>query len=184
MKFIKRIAISSALVLTSFTAAADNDGLSELALKRANFSIEEAVEKVTDSFPGKITELKLDDYNHQAVFEIEVINEKEGIEHKLKFSTADGKLLKDERESLSIASFSKLDDKDRVMLSQLDTSKFDLQASINKIQKDYGSSVVELELENKKGITFYEVELLNDNELIIDVVSGEIIPIKRNYHGS
>ncbi|WP_245597674.1 PepSY domain-containing protein [Psychromonas aquimarina] len=69
------------------------------------------------------------------------------------------------------------------MLNQLDTSKFDLQASINKIQKNYGSSVVELELENKKGITFYEIELLNDNELIIDVVTGEIIPIKRNYHG-
>ncbi|WP_019616266.1 PepSY domain-containing protein [Psychromonas ossibalaenae] len=183
MKFIKRIALSSALVLTSFAAAADNDGLSELALKRANFSIEQVVEKVANNFPGKITELKLDDYNHQAVFEVEVINEKEGIEHKLKFSTADGKLLKDERESLSVAGFSKLDEKDHAMLNQLDTAKFDLQASISKIQKDYGSSVIELELENKKGITFYEVELLNDNELIIDVVTGEIVSIKRNYHG-
>ncbi|WP_019617101.1 PepSY domain-containing protein [Psychromonas ossibalaenae] len=183
MKFIKRIALSSALVVTSFAAAADNDGLSELALKRANFSIEQAVEQVTNNYPGKITELKLDDHNHQAVYKIEIINEKEGIEQTLKYSTADGSLLKDERESLSVAGFSKLDEKDHVMLSQLDTTKFDLQASINKIQKDYGSSVVELELENKKGITFYEVELLNDNELIIDVVTGEIVPLKRNYHG-
>ncbi|WP_028862050.1 PepSY domain-containing protein [Psychromonas aquimarina] len=181
MKFIKRIIFSSSLTLISFMTTANNDGLSELALKRADFSLEQTVEKVTNSFPGKITELKLDDYNHQSVFEVEVINEQEQIKHELKFSTADGRLLKDERTSLTTAGFSSLDDKDHLMLSQLDNSKFNLQASINSVQKKYGSSIIELELENKKGITFYQVELLNDKELIIDVVTGETVLLSNNY---
>ncbi|WP_157619306.1 PepSY domain-containing protein [Psychromonas aquimarina] len=57
------------------------------------------------------------------------------------------------------------------------------RASIQKIQKEYDSSIIKLELENKQGITFYEVEPANDQGLIIDVASGEIIPKKRDYHG-
>ncbi len=183
MKFIKGIIFSSSLTLISFMTAANNDGLSELALKRAGFSLEQTVQKVTKSFPGKITELKLDDHNHQSVFEVEVINEQQEIKHELKFSTADGRLLKTETTSLSSAGFSSLDDKDRLMLSQLDTSKFNLQASIKRIQKEYGSSIVELELENKKGITFYQVELSNDKELIIDVLTGETIMLTKKHQG-
>ncbi|WP_019612883.1 PepSY domain-containing protein [Psychromonas ossibalaenae] len=182
MKLIKRIIFSSSLTLISFMTTANNDGLSELALKRADFSIEQAVEKITNNFPGKITELKLDDYNHQSVFEVEVINEQEEIKHELKLSTADGSLLKDERTSLSTVGISSLDDKDRNMLNQLDTSKFNLQASISSVQEEYGSSVVALELENKKGITFYEIELLNDKELIIDVVTGEVVMLTNRFH--
>lgn len=182
MKIINRVIFSSSLTLLSFIATASDEGLSQLALQQAHFPIEKAVEEVKNNYPGLITEVKFDDYNYQSVFEVDVINQEKNVKHELKFSTADGLLLKEEKTRLSTAGYSHIDDKFLAKLTQLEKSNIDLLASINTIQGEYRSKIVEIELENKKGMTFYEVELSNGSELILDIVTGKIIPIKNEYY--
>ncbi|WP_019614964.1 PepSY domain-containing protein [Psychromonas ossibalaenae] len=181
MKFTKLIC--AALALTSFTVAADDDALSVLALKRASFTLEQAVEKVTTDYQGQIIEFELDDHDGQSTYEIEVINLQKEEKYKLHLSTADGTVLKEKSRSLSTLGFSRLDDDEYQALKELETSQFSLSSALAELREQYTAEVMEFELENEKGITFYKFKLIDQQgrkRVIVDVKTGEMIPIMKH----
>ncbi|GDY25368.1 MULTISPECIES: PepSY domain-containing protein [unclassified Agarivorans] len=183
IKFSKKLCVAAAVALTSTAAIADDDALSALALKKAGFSLEQAIEKVNTTYPGHITELELDDYKGQAVYEVDVINLAQEQQHKLKLSLSDGEMLKNESSKLTILGVSKIDDDERLALEQVAESELSLQQTIAMLNDKYQAQVLEFELENEKGITFYKFKLLGQQgkqRVIVDVVTGETIPVLKH----
>lgn len=183
IKLSKKICVAAVIAVTSAAAIADDDALSALAMKKAGFSLEQAIEKVHNSYPGQITELELDDYKGQAVYEFDVINLAQQQKHKLKLSLADGEMLKNESSKLSILGVSKIDDDERLALEQLAQSELSLQQTVAMLNTQYQAQVLEFELENEKGITFYKFKLLGEQgkqRIIVDVATGETIPVLKH----
>lgn len=183
MRLSTKICLAAALAFSSTAAMADDEALSALAIKRANFSLEQAIEKVHNTYAGQITELELDDYHGQAVYEIEVVNLNQGQQHKLKLSLSDGEMLKNESRKLTLLGISKLDEDERLALEQLSQADFSLSQTVAMLSSKFQAQVLELELENEKGITYYKFKLLGEQgkqRVIVDVLNGETIPVLKH----
>ena len=184
MKFIKIICIT--LGLSSFAATADEDHLLDaFALKNATFTQQQALEKVSANYVGQITEFELDDHNNQAVYEIEIINLKEDEKYKVKLSLINGTILKEERSSLSnLLGTTRLDSDELYALQQLQASDFNLQQTIKHLTDKQNGQLIEFELENEKGITFYKMKLVTEQgtqRILVDVKSGDMIPVIKKH---
>lgn len=181
MKFFKTGLIASLLTMAG-VAHADNDAaLSLMALQSGNTSLVELAPEVRKVSQGVVTEIELDDYRDQTfAFQFKVIDLAEGYEHEMKYSVQDGSLLKHETESLTTLGFSDLDQEDQVAIEQVQQAKFDIFDKIVELETKYKAKMIEAELENKKGIVFYEVELASaetgHQKLLINVATGEEIP--------
>lgn len=179
MKFTQLVCATT-IALTSFSALADDDALSILALKNANFSAQQAIEKVSNDYTGSIVEFELDDHKGQTSYEIEIINLKTEEKHKLQISSEDGSLLKEKVGSTKLMGINRLDEDEIDAINALSNSQFNLQSTVAILREKYSAEIVEFELENKKGITFYKFKLIDENgrqRVIVDVKSGEIIPV-------
>ncbi|PKH60969.1 hypothetical protein CXF83_15735 [Shewanella sp. Choline-02u-19] len=172
--------ICAALAFTSISAFAgqEDDALAALALQRANYTLEQAIEKVSTDYAKHIVEFEIDDHDNQATYDIEAINLETKEKHNIELSLADGAILKHKTQN----SLSRLDDDDLLALQELQASKFNLRATIAQLQLKYSADVFEFELKNKKGITFYKFKLMGDQGLtrvIVDVTTGKAIPVMK-----
>jgi uncharacterized membrane protein YkoI len=182
MKFTKIICATIALAsLSAF--ADDDDSLSALALQRANFSLEQAVEKVTTDYAGHIIEFELDDYKNQASYEIETINLDTEQKYKVKLSLEDGSVLKEESKSIKILGLNRLDDDELIAIKELQESNFELSSTIATLEQKYNANVVEFELESEKGISFYKFKLIGEQgakRVLVDIKTGNVIPVMKH----
>lgn len=179
MKYPKLV--GTTLVFTSAFAMADNDdALAGLALQSANYSFEQAIEKAYADYKGQITEFEVEDENNQLSYEIEMIDFTAAQKHKLVLSLEDGTVLKDKSSSIKVMGMDRLDDDELRALKELQASDFKLRPTMTRLQDRYKAEIVDFELENDKGITFYKFKLFNDQgmqEVLVDVKTSHIIPV-------
>ena len=176
MKGTKLICIALAFTPLAAFAYKEDDALATLALQRANFSLEQAIDKVSTDYAKHIVEFEIDEHDNQATYDIEAISLKAEVKHDVELSLKDGAVLKHKTKN----SLSRLDDEDLLALQELQASKFDLSATIAQLKLKYSADVIEFELENKKGITFYKFKLMGEHGLtrvIVDVTTGKVIPV-------
>lgn len=173
--------ICGVLAFTSLSVFADNDdALATLAVQRANFSLEQAVAKVSSDYAAQIVELEIDEHKMQAVYEIEAYNIDKQEKYKVELSLEDGSVLKEKKKSIKLLGMNRLDDDEQFALQELQKSEFKLAETIVLLQKKYSADIFEFELENKKGITFYKFKLMGEQgsqKAIVDVQTGKIIPM-------
>lgn len=173
--------ICAALAFTSLSAVADDDNaLSALALQRANYSLEQAVEKLSTDYPGHIVELEIDDYQNQATYEIEMINLVKEEKHKLQISLEDGSVLQEKSKSIKILGINRLDDDELFALKELQASDFKLNETIQHLKEKYNGDILEIELESEKGISFYKFKLMSEQgmkRILVDIKTGSVIPV-------
>ena len=178
---LKKLIAATAIVFTSFTAMADSDdALTAFAMQNASFTLDQAVAKMDTNYPGIITEFEMDDHKGQAVYEIESINLKKEEKSKIKLSAVDGAVTKEKVKSLSTLGVSHLDDDELLALQMVTKSNFSLQTTINNIRAKYKAQIIEFELENEKGITFYKFKLIGEmgrKYVIVDVKTGKMLPV-------
>ena len=176
--------ICAALAMTSLSVVADNDhALSALALQRANYTIEQAINKVNTDYAGHITEFEVDDYDNQAAYEFEVINLATEEKRELKLSLADGSLLKEKNKGIKILGMNRLDDDKLFAMKELQSSEFKLNETIALLKEKYNADVLEFELESKKGITFYKFKLIGEQgkkRVLVDIKTGNVIPVMKH----
>lgn len=183
MKYPKLI--GAALILTSVSAVAgkEDDVLATMAIQRANFTLEQAIEKVSSDYAQYIIEFEIDDHHNQATYEIEAINFDTQEKHKLELSLEDGSVLKEEKKSLKYLMVNRLDDDELLALEELKASNFELGATIAQLKQKYNAELFEFELENEKGITFYKFKLMNEQgpkRVIVDVKTGSALPVMKH----
>lgn len=179
MKFTK--ILCATLAFASLSAFAGNDdSLASLALQRANFSVDQAIEKVSNDYSRHITDFEIDDDNNQATYEIETINFKTEQKYKVQLSLEDGNVLKENSKSLKILGMNRLDDDELFALKELKASNFKLSETIATLKQTYNADVVEFELESEKGISFYKFKLMGEQgakRVLVDIKTGNIIPV-------
>ncbi len=171
---LKSLICGVTIALASFTALADDDALSVLALKNAKFTVEQAIEKVSQEYKGSIVEFEVDDHRGQASYEFEIVNLQSEQKYKLQVSNEDGSILKEKTTNL------KSDEKEAV--NTLTAAKLNLKSTLTLVRQKYNAEVVEFELKNKKGITFYKFKLYDENgrkRIIVDVETGEMVPVMK-----
>ncbi|GAD79266.1 hypothetical protein [Vibrio ezurae] len=181
----------SSLLLATMPLAHANDqqdaAIALMALNSASATLSTLAPKVRAVSTGVITEIELDDYKDtQVVYKFKVVDTKAGNKHKLSYAIDDGSLLKQKSESLSTFGFSDLDKEERLAIEQVEKSQFDIVTKLQELEGKYAAKTLEAELESKKGIVFYEVELASAKhgmqKLLINVASGEEIPVMRSKH--
>jgi len=177
----------AALAMTSLSAIADDDhndqALSALALQRANYSIEQAIEKVSSDYTGYITEFEVDDYKNQATYEVEVINLVTEEKREVKLSLEDGSLLKEKSKNIKLLGINRLDDDELFAIQELQTSEFKLDETIALLKEKYNANILEFELDSKKGISFYKFKLITDQgkkRVLVDIKTGNVIPVMKH----
>ena len=184
MKFKKLIA-ATAIVFTSFSAIADSDdALSAFTMQNASFTLEQAIETTHANYPGVITEFEMDDYKGQAAYEIESVNLKNEEKNKIKLSSVDGSVVKEKNKSLSTLGVSHLDADELLALQTVSESNFSLKTTIKEISQKYKAQIIEFELENEQGLTFYKFKLIGEmgrKYIIVDVKTGKMIPTVKHY---
>ncbi|CAM2969862.1 PepSY domain-containing protein [Vibrio rarus] len=161
--------------------------LSLMALNSGSANLVNLAPKVQHISKGVVTELELDTQkNNSMAYEFNVVDMPNDKQHKIRYSVSQGDLLKHTSESLTTLGFSELDKEDQHAVLQVTQANFDLLSTLIKLESKYSAKVLEAELDSKKGIVFYEVELANSTQglqkLLINVANGEEIPVVNRKH--
>ncbi|MFS1983216.1 PepSY domain-containing protein [Vibrio breoganii] len=187
MKLLKTGLFASLLSVVPFVHADDQQeaALSLMALNSGSATLVNLAPEVRTISTGVVTEVELDDYKDTLfAYEFKVVDLNEGFEHKMSYSVQDGALLRHESESLTTLGFTDLDDDERHAIEQVQKSEFDILKKLTELEDKYSAKALEVELESKKGIVFYEVELASTEQgkqkLLINVATGEEIPVMKN----
>ncbi|GAB7219767.1 PepSY domain-containing protein [Vibrio comitans] len=187
MKLLKTGLFASLLAVVPFVHADDQQdaALSLMAINSGSASLVNLAPEVRSISTGVITEVELDDYKDTLfAYKFKVVDLAEGYKHKMSYSVQDGALLEHKSESLTTLGFSDLDDDERYAIEQVQKADFDILKKLTELEDTYSAKALEVELESKKGIVFYEVELASTEQgkqkLLINVATGEEIPVMKN----
>ncbi|MEZ8990889.1 PepSY domain-containing protein [Vibrio breoganii] len=187
MKLLKTGLFASLLSVVPFVHADDQQeaALSLMAINSGSATLVNLAPEVRTISTGVVTEVELDDYKDTMfAYEFKVIDLNEGFKHKMSYSVQDGALLRHKSESLTTFGFSDLDDDERYAIEQVQKAEFDILKKLTELEEKYSAKALEVELESKKGIVFYEVELVSTEQgkqkLLINVTTGEEIPVMKN----
>lgn len=184
-------ALTSALLLSNSAYAKDkdhdhkhrHDEVEMLALKSSDTSIEQALTTFRSQYPGTIVEVELDHEDDQMVYEVKAIDLDGHERLKIAYAITDLSEVDSDRDSLSLLGFNKLDDED---VSALETVQAEgaitIDRAIEIAKANSAAFIKSVELEHKRGLTYYEVKMFDENgkqRLLIDAKSGEAIPSMR-----
>ncbi|QGH35832.1 hypothetical protein GI584_18015 [Gracilibacillus salitolerans] len=190
------IVIGSVVAIYNFTSNPASAYLSE----------EEAKEKVSDQFSGKIMELELDEENNRKVYEVEIKGTDRDYELKIDAETGEILLLNEKTGTLrdnSVAKEEAADDQDNTdQEDKNETDNKDEQNEETKQQSDnanntlisaeearsiatdqYPGTITDFEQDEDDGRYLYEIEIRTNThevDLEIDAYTGSIISISKD----
>jgi uncharacterized membrane protein YkoI len=174
----------TAIAFSGIAVANDHqeDILHVMALKASSTTISQLAPMIQKSAPGIVTEIELDDTdNNVLAYEFEVVDLEAGNRHELNFAIDDQTLINQESTSLTHFFFNSLESEEQSAIEAVQNAKFDILAVIPELENKHNAHVIEVELEEKKGIVFYEVKLFSSTQgkhkLLIDIETGEEFPV-------
>ncbi|KEQ17820.1 PepSY domain-containing protein [Endozoicomonas numazuensis] len=175
MKLLKEAVLGLFLVSTA-ALAGQEDVLLRLALENAKIKPEQAIQKITDRYSGFLSEFGIDDEDGSMVYEFTIIDPQDSVELEVIMDADSGKIWLDEKDAISSNALK------RKKYQLLMNSGMTLKKAVDEAQKIVPGQLVEAELEQEKGIVFFEIELLTDKgerKVIVDLQSGKPIPVTR-----
>ncbi|WP_111637353.1 PepSY domain-containing protein [Marinomonas shanghaiensis] len=178
---------SAALLMSSTTYAKDHDDYKEnqmmlLALKSSQTSLDTVIATFKADYPSIVTEIELDEEDNILMYEIKGIDLEEGTRYKAHYALHNGEKISNYSKSLRFMGFNKLDDHDLAALETVKNQGISIQDAIALTNLPEGSYIESIELERKRGLTFYEVKSIGPSgstKILIDAKSGEIVPSLR-----
>lgn len=178
MRILKEVILGLLLVSTAVVAGQD-DIITRLAIENARFKPEQAIEKVLKEHKGALSEFSVEDDDDRILYEFTLIDREKGVEVELEMSAETGEILdKDQERIRSWRSSTKKFGKKKYQL--LFDGKVTLESAVAEAKKLVPGTLVEAELEQEKGVIFFEIEILTDNgvrKVIVDLQSGKLIPV-------
>ncbi len=184
MSLFKNILIG--LVFVSVSAFAEDDEMIlRLALQSAALQPEQVMEQSLEKYPGFIEEFSIDEEDGRMIYEISIISPETGRRTEIEIDMLSGKTLEVEEEK--IRSWNATDKTfSKARYQQLVSSKVSLQTAVSEAQKLFPGQLIEAELEDEKGIVFFEIEMLSEDNLktiVVDIKTGKPIPVARGHYG-
>ena len=183
MKMLKEWLMGFYLVSTIASTVAyanHEDIITRLAIENATIQPDVAIATVTSKYKGKLKEFELEDHDDKLVYEISLIDAEAGEEIRLEMSAESGEIIKEERSS--IGSWFSRSWRSKEKYQRLQESEVTLQDAVAKAQKIEPGVLMEVELEQEKGVVFFEVKLITNKgkrKVIVDLTSGKPIPVTK-----
>ena len=183
MKALKEIILGSCLLST--VALADQDSvIMQLALENAKVKPAQAMETALITAPGYLSEFNVDDDHDRLIYELEVINPENGRKTEIEIDAETGEVIETDEEGAdgwnrSGQRFTKK------KYQSLVSSEVTLQSAVEKAKELSPGLLVEAELEQEKGVVYFEIEMIDNQgkkKVIVDVASGRTIPVNKGRY--
>jgi len=189
MNYIKPL-----LALTFITAIAsasnswaDSDdaslAIAKATIAKSGVSAQVSIKKVQQLYSGIVYQYELDEEDDQYFHEVKLIDVNADEKIKVILSITDGKVLAEERSRL-FSWFSWLPwvskNKNIARVNQLAAAKNSLLSAINSVELAQDAILVDVELEQKQGVLFFEIESFSpagEKEWLIEANSNTLIPV-------
>ncbi|MBV1909190.1 MAG: hypothetical protein KUG78_07690 [Kangiellaceae bacterium] len=157
--------------------------VAQKAIDESGFTAQQSIKKVQQLYPGVVYQYELDDDDDEYFHEVKLIDTDADEKIKITLSIEDGEVLSEQRDSL-FSWFSWLPwvskNKNIARVKQLLDSENSLLSAINSIQLEQNSILLDVELEQKQGVLFFEIDSFGidgEKEWLIDANSNTLIPV-------
>ncbi len=178
------ISITFATLLTAGTISASWAGsdkqemaVTKSIIEKSGITAQQVIKKVQQDYNGVIYSYELDDNDDVYFHEIKLIDIEEDKKIKLTISIQNGEVVEKEWSRL----FSWFIEDDRIVTARkLATKKYSMLDAINAINLDKNSLLTEIEIEDKQGVLFFELETISaegKKEWLVDVNNNQLIPV-------
>lgn len=178
------ISITLATLITAGTMSASWAGsdkeelaIAKSIIAKSGVTAQQAIRKVQQEYNGVIYSYDLDDEDDIYYHEIKLIDIEADKKIKLIISIQNGEVVKKEWHRL----FSWFFDDERIVTARkLATMKYSILDAIDAIALDESSLLQEIEVEDKQGVLFFELETIDDNgekDWLVDANNNQIIPV-------
>lgn len=170
--------ITAATISTSW---ADSDrqelAMAKSIIEKSGVTAKQAINKVLQDYNGVIYSYELDEEDDLYFHEIKLIDIEEDKKIKLTISINNGEVVKKEQDRL----FSWFSDDDHIVTAKkLTTMKYSILDAIDAIKLDSSALLQEVEVEDKQGVLFFELETIGNNgkkDWLVDAHNNQIIPV-------
>lgn len=182
MKYLSstHILLSASLLFSALSWAGSSDKEMALAMesiKRSGVTASQSIILVQNKFNGVVYDYELDEKDERVVHQIKLIDLDDDIKRKITLSAEDGSVIKEEWERL----YSWLIEEDNVKAAKkLLANDYSMLQAITLIGIADDSLLVDVELEDKQGIVYFEIETYGPEgelEVLVDSKSKTIIPV-------
>ncbi|GAC13911.1 hypothetical protein [Aliiglaciecola lipolytica] len=182
MKYLSstKILLSTTLLFSSLNWAGSSDKEMALAMdtiNRSGITASQSIVMVQNKFSGVVYDYELDEKDDRLVHEIKLIDLDADVKRKITLSADDGSVIKEEWERL----FSWFIEEDNVKAAKkLVANNYSMLQAIALIAINTDSLVLDVELEDKQGIVYFEIETYGpdgEKEMLVDSKSKTIIPV-------
>lgn len=160
-------------------AGMDNKELSiaRKVMKDSGVSAIASIQKVQQHYPGVVYDYELDDDDDNYFHEIKLIDLDKDVKRKIVVSAQNGTIVKEEEENL----YSWFIEDDSVKaVKKLQEQQYSMLAAMELINPQEGELVVDVELEYKQGVVYFELETYGsqgEQEVLVDAKTRSVIPV-------
>ena len=178
------ISMTFATLISAGTISATwaNSDKEELAvaksiMDKSGITAQQAIKKVQQDYKGVIYSYDLDDEDDVYYHEIKLIDIEEDKKIKLIISIENGTVVKKEWNRL----FSWFLEDDRIVRARkLATMKYTILDAIDALELAEDSLLEEIEVKDKQGVLFFELETIDDDgekDWLVDANNNQLIPV-------
>lgn len=137
----------------------------------------QAMKKVMSDYQGHLVDYELEDEDGVLFHELKLIDLDEDVERKVVISVHDGNVVSEKTEKLW-SWFSEDDDVKAV--KKLVANQYSMLDAIEKLELAREDLLLDIELEDKQGVVYFEIEVFSgdeERELLVDSKTKSIIPV-------
>ncbi len=173
--------LGPALLLSAGASADMNESaaVAELIEQHQQQGPKQILEQVSEQYAGVITNFELDDDNGQLIYKVEVIDLNNNTKHNLIFDAHS----KAQISAKQIAITGWFNDNNNIKaVEQIQENGFSIIKALEVVQAQHPGFLVEADLDNKKGINLFEIELATPagkQNWLVDISTQDLIPVYR-----
>ncbi len=175
------VGLAGLLACTPAHAGLDDDevALVSLLIKRSEVTVEKAFVRALEAHPGVIFEYELEEESDRFVHEVEIVNPDESRKYKVEVDAETGNISGDfstDYESIKEDSEARAG----VLIAK---HEFGVLDAIKLVRGSVEGLVTEVELKERQGIVYFEVEIFTaegEQTVLVDLMDGSIIPMVVN----
>jgi len=176
------ITLATLLTAGTITASwADSDkqelALTKSIIEKSGVTAQQSIKKVQQDYNGIIYSYELEDEDDIYYHEIKLIDIEADKKIKVTISIQDGTVVNEEKSRL----FSWFSEDDRIVTARkLATMDYSMLNAIDAINLDKNSLLTDIEIEDKQGVLFFELETIGaegKKEWLVDANNNQLIPV-------
>ena len=182
MKRLNLLTLATLMIAATTSVSWAGSDKQELALTKSiiaqsGITAQHSIKQVQQDYEGIIYSYELDDEDGIYYHEIKLIDIAADKKIKLTISIKDGSIVNEEKSRL----FSWFSDDDRIVTAKkLAKMDYSMLNAIDAINLGQSSLLTEIEVEDKQGILFFELETIGvegKKDWLVDINTNQIIPV-------